>query len=154
MKTVSKHQRDLASSPGSSQFFNVTRRKTRSGSLGTRLREIEKGGTSPWVQLPVGVVYTPTSETVSLMLSALDISDLGVLDRESLCFSLAVAVCGGGETVKAVEAASFLEDAVEEVGGEPERETVKVVRCCSNHDAFLVFKLKATEVWFCIKQRR
>lgn len=52
----------------------------------------------------------------------------GVLDRESLCFSLAVTVCGGGETVKAVEAALFFE----EVGDEPERETVRVVRCCSN----------------------
>ena len=56
----------------------------------------------------------------------------GVLDRESLCFSLAIAVCGGGETVKAVEAALFFEEVAEEVGGEPERETVRVVRCCSN----------------------
>ena len=54
----------------------------------------------------------------------------GVLDREKLCFSLAVAVCGsgGGETVKAVEAALLFE----EVGGEPQMETVRVVRCCSN----------------------
>ena len=60
----------------------------------------------------------------------------GVFDRESLCFSLAVAVCGGGETVKAVEegpALFFEEVLVEEVvGGKPERETVRVVRCCSN----------------------
>ena len=55
----------------------------------------------------------------------------GVFDRESLCFSLAVAVCGGGETVKAVEEpALFL--AVVVMGGEPERETVRVVRCSSN----------------------
>ena len=54
----------------------------------------------------------------------------GVFDRESLCFSLAVAVCGSGETVKAVEEpALFL---VVVVGGEPERETVRVVRCSSN----------------------
>ena len=61
----------------------------------------------------------------------------GVFDRESLCFSLAVAVCGGGETVKAVEegVALFFEEVLAEVvvvGGEPERETVRVVRCCSN----------------------
>ena len=61
----------------------------------------------------------------------------GVFDRESLCFSLAVAVCGGGETVKAVEegAALYFEEVLAEevvLGGEPERETVRVVRCCSN----------------------
>lgn len=55
----------------------------------------------------------------------------GVFDRESLCFSLAVAECGGGETVKAVEEpALFLVVVV--VGGEPERETMRVVRCSSN----------------------
>lgn len=53
----------------------------------------------------------------------------GVFDRESLCFSLAVAVCGGGETVKAVEVVFPFED----MGGEPERQTVRVVRCCSNN---------------------
>ena len=53
----------------------------------------------------------------------------GVFDRESLCFSLAVAVCGGGETVKAVEEPALF---LVVVGGEPERETVRVVRCSSN----------------------
>ena len=53
----------------------------------------------------------------------------GVFDRESLCFSLAVAVCEGGETVKAVEEGAAL---LVVVGGEPEKETVRVVRCCSN----------------------
>ena len=56
----------------------------------------------------------------------------GVFDRDSLCFSLAVAECGGGETVKAVEVALFFEEVAEEVEGEPERETVRVVSCCSN----------------------
>ena len=52
----------------------------------------------------------------------------GVFDRDSLCFSLAVAVRGGGDTVKTVAVLFFKEVG----GGEPERETVRVVRCCSN----------------------
>ena len=56
----------------------------------------------------------------------------GVFDRESLCFSLAVAVCGGGETVKAVEEPTLFLVVAVVVGGEPERETMRVVRCSSN----------------------